>query len=569
VKRFFVCVFLFNACLGVFAQAPLKVDSLREYVGLISVSDHPDLIAFVEKIKADLKNENTESAERAKKTVPKEPPYERPVGSGFLFKADNGNTYVLTNWHVIAFSWDYSITFEKNLNEKTVYSNLTLLAADEELDLALLAFAPGNSPDREGLPLLERKIQEGEDVYSAGFPALGRNPIWQLGRGQISNSQVMLYKYDDDDEDIMEGPFIQHTSQVDPGNSGGPLLIADASSPKGFFIAGINARSARRRQAANYSIPADTVRVFLEQVFNPSAFDAETERKKLDERLRIFTKDLKTNRYTIYNWITYQCFLDNVEYAYYWAAAKNSWYHRNFANQPMDSLMNTFNTLVKETIPHSSLKKKNEVSITSVEEDKNAYNVILRIHKQELASRWETEHGNWRIVSIGQINGNTARIAKAEKLYNNQKNVRDGYSYEDNYTVEGGYAYVLDRGGAVYGALGITLAGLRCVFADADYWQLEIFGRGHSKPLRMGVFAMDMNLGLGLGIKKIPKADGNDWGIRFGVSPTVGTELTSSVIPGLYIGAAYQYNFYYQKNNDKNNTHHLFLVFAGYRFNEE
>ena len=569
MKKILIGMVLINIFLGGFAQAPSGVEIIRDYVGLISAADHPDFIAFVEKVKEDLqKDTDIEDNGEQDKPLPKEPPYERPAGSGFLIKADDGNTYILTNWHVISFSWDYSITFEKSMDQKTVYSGLTLLAADEDIDLALLAFAPDNKPDREGLSLMERPVREGEEVFSAGFPALGRDPVWQLGRGQISNSRVMLHKYYDDEEDeTMEGPFIQHTSQVDPGNSGGPLLIADASSFSGFTVAGVNAKSARRRQAANYSIPCEAVRIFLENVLDPSLQDTETERKKLDERLSVFTKGLKADRISIYDWITYQCFLDNVEYAYYHYSIKNS-YSRYYANSPMYRLMSAFNAFVRDTIPSSVIKKKNEITILSIEEEKEGYRIIIEIRGKELSSFWEKEHGVWRISSIGKIDGDKTKIAKAEKQYNNQKNIRSGSNYFDNYTVEGGYALVLNRGGAVYGALGLSSIGLRCIFADRDYWQLELFGRAYTKPLRFSVFAMEMNYGLGMGIKCIPKVNGNDSGLRFGISPQIGTQFTSSIIPGLYIGAAYQYNLYFRNSDDENNTRHLFIFMAGYRFKE-
>ena len=566
MKRVFIGLFFFNIILFIYAQTPSGVYSLRNYVGLISVADHPDLIAFVDKIKEELvKDKKPDEIERQRKNVPKEAPYERPAGSGFLFRADNGNTYVLTNWHVIAHSWTYSITFERSIDQKTIYSGLTLVAADEERDLALLAFPSGNNPGIEGLRLLERPVQEGEEVYSAGFPALGRDPVWQLGRGQISNSRVMLHKYYDDEEDeTMEGPFIQHTSQVDPGNSGGPLLIPDISASSGFSIAGINARSAKIRQAANYSIPNDTIREFLERAINHPEQETEADRENLDARLLVFLRWVKTNRYSIFDWITYQCFLNNAEYAFYQASMKYN-YDKDFPNYLMGSLASAFIVLVRENIPYSNVDKNEEVSVKAVEKNGNTYTVVFYIQGKTISSQWVKEHGAWRIASIGKINGDKSKIAKVEKLYYNQRNVRDGYTHELNYIAEGGYTQVLNRGVAVYGAIGVSIAGIRCIFADTDYWQLELFGRGYFKPLRFNIYALEPHLGLGMGVKYLPKTGENDSGLRFGISPQLGVQFTSSAIPGIYIGAAYQYNLFFRNSNDKNNTLHLFIFLAGYR----
>ena len=580
MKKIAAGTLLFTTLVCVFAQVPAggspaeytEVNQIREYVGLISISDHPNIIAFTDRIKEELENDETlfkKKPEMPKKSAPKEPPYERPSGSGFLFKADDGNTYILTNWHVISNSWNYSITLEKFLEEKTVYSGLILLAADEENDLALLSFAPGKNPGRDGLPLLERPVRDGEEVFSAGFPALGRDPVWQLGRGHVSNSRVMFHTNYEEDDETMEGPFIQHTSQIDPGNSGGPLLVADASSLSGFTVAGINVRSARWRQAANYSIPVTTVRSFLDRAFNPLP-DKETGQKKLDERITAFMDEVKTNRYSIFDWITYQCFLDNYEYAYYWASLENPRYIKNFTNSPMNSIMGAFTVLARDAIPPPLPRAKYEAAVKSVEEEENAYRVIFLIKEKEISSLWVKEHGTWRIASIGKINGEAAKIVKAQKLYNNQRKIRSGSNYklfnDITYYAEGGYVSVIDRGGAFYGALGASNIGIRCVYADKDYWQAELFGRGYLTPLRFSVFALETNLGLGIGIKNTASENKKDTTLYFGISPWAGMELTSSAIPGLYIGAAYQYNFYYRNSNDMNNTRHLFIFYSGYRF---
>jgi len=572
MRRKLIGIFLCFVLEAGFAQT--GTESIRQYVGLISVKDHPDLIAFVDKIKAGFaKNEKKkkpkgqdEKAQETPERTPKDAPYERPRGSGFLFKGPDGHTYVITNWHVIDHAWDYSITFERAMDDKTTYPGLVLVAADEENDLALLAFAPGNSPAREGLSLLGRPVQEGEDVYTAGFPALGRDPIWQLGRGQISNAQVMMRKRPWDDEDeTMEGPFIQHTGQTDSGNSGGPLLVADRASPSGFSVAGVNSRSARRRQAANYSIPAGTVRAFVERALRPAA-NPEAERKKLDERLTVFIKEIKKNNCDIFDWITYRCFLDNVEYAFYRFAPKRRLSGDEFSKAPMSWLNRAVYDLKREFIPRFT--GKDDMSVLSVEREDDAYNVVFMIRKKKVSSRWVPEHGVWRIASIGPLNGDRKRIAGAERFYRNQRDIIDGELAEfgDFYTAEAGYVLVMDRGPAVYGAFGIEPAGFRLFFADKDYWQFEVFGRSHFKPLRFGVFSLGANVGFGVGVKKLAPVNDDDWGLRVGLSPGAGIQLTSSLIPGFFAGAAYQYNWYFSKGGDSTNTRHLFTFMAGYRF---
>jgi serine protease Do len=81
--------------------------------------------------------------------------------------------------------------------------------------------------------------------------------------------------------------LIQHSAQVDPGNSGGPLLIADKSAPAGYRVVGVNTWKAYNRQAANFSIPAAATVSFISEVLAGEG-DSSTWRKALESRCRGF-----------------------------------------------------------------------------------------------------------------------------------------------------------------------------------------------------------------------------------------------------------------------------------------
>ena len=552
--------FAFHAS-GLFAQG---TDLIRDYVGLIRVADHPGVIAFVDQIRAEQEAEvrrggaNNPRPGEAKK----EAPYERPAGSGFLFRAEDGKTYILTNRHVTADAWSYSISFERSRGEKALYTGLSLVAADEEKDLALLAFAPGNSPEREGLLLLDRPVREGEEVFTAGFPVLGRETVWQFGRGQVSNSQVMLPR--DYENEEFDGPFIQHTGQTDSGNSGGPLLIPNPQSPGGYAVAGINARSADRRQAANYAIPMETVREFLAGVFGPPAA-AEAERAALDRRLAELIRRIRYDTRPG-GFLSYRCFVENAEYAYY-----TSMEDRYIYLNPVQVIKIGLDELFAGSMPR---KPGAAIKVLSVEaaEYLPQYEVIFQFKKKEVASTWILEDGKWRIASFGKLDGDKTRLVKAEKLYRYQWNIRDGEKQNYSFFLEGGYGYVLSRGPVFSGALGIcsggfyTDIGLRGFYADTEYWQVEIFPSFYSPHLRFGVLSVGLNVRPGVGFKKLPRVSGDDSGLRLGASFQAGFQITSSVIPGFYIGGAYQFNFYFRDSADQGSTRNLFIAAAGYRF---
>ena len=281
--------------------------------------------------------------------------------------------------------------------------------------------------------------------------------------------------------------------------------------------------------------------------------------------MAVFIKDLERRRFSAFDWITYQCFFDNAEYAFYWAANKNKLY--DYGRRPFENVLAAFYYLIGDTMPFRN--KEHEITVMSVKKEEDAYTVVFQTKKKALSSRWALENGTWRIAAVGTVDGNWPRLAGAKKLHNNQRIIRDGTRNSGGAFIEGGYVHVLDRGPAGYGAFGFEGAGIRGFFAGADYWQVELFSRYCLNPLRFGVFALGANFGLGMGIKKLVKADDDDWGLCLGISPQLGIQLTSSLVPGLYLGAAYQYNLYFQNNADRNNTRHLFIFLTGYRFKEE
>jgi serine protease Do len=562
---------LLAAAVSLHAQVyPPDTSALRDYVGLVGQSFHPGVTGLVEKIKEESwdDREYLKNIDRAMKGI---------LGSGVLVSAgtENGETYILTNYHVISGAWKPSITFISRQGEQTVYSELRFIAADAEKDLALFAFAGSEKPLR-GLAFLDRPVQEGEDVYTAGFPAMPGESVWQLGRGAVSNTQVMLPKDEDeasageDGEGETEksfGPFIQHTAQVDPGNSGGPLLVYDPEAPAGFAVAGINALSARWRQAANFAVPADTVRAFISEALG---LDGPPARRELDKKLRSFLKIFeddkpKTPRYEkIAAHLSLSCIGENAVYAYYEALDGGMEYTvSGIGSRPVGVLRNVISRLIQKSV--SSKKLKAEITDIN-EETENAYTVTMAFDGKEVSTRWIQEYGQWRLDRFGDLRGDKSLAEKSEKRHNTRKKLRDE---KYGFHVDGGYVYIVDRGPALFASLGNggdEGYGLRLYYADERYWQLEMYMETLLAPLRFSVFSLALTFNIGAGFKKVPAINGSDWGIRVGMSPQLGLQFTTALIPGLYIGAAYQFNWYFKDSADSGGDTHLFIFSAGYRF---
>ncbi len=141
--------------------------------------------------------------------------YSSGAGSGFILSPDG---LAVTNNHVVA----GAATLEVFVGGDTSNSyNATILGVSECNDLALIDIA-----ESEPLPYLEwfdGEVTAGLDVYAAGFP-LG-DPEFTLTRGIVAKARAA--------GDITGTSSIDHTfehdANIQPGNSGGPLVSTEGT----------------------------------------------------------------------------------------------------------------------------------------------------------------------------------------------------------------------------------------------------------------------------------------------------------------------------------------------------
>jgi serine protease Do len=199
-------------------------------------------------------------------------------GSGFVFVDKDNTNYIITNKHVIEQATEASITFENEDGSKTTFDNLELVAVDDDIDLALFKFKDNSQPFKKGLPISNKTLKDGDEVWTAGFPGLAGKPMWQLGKGNVTNSKA----YIDELLDSSISSIIQHSAEIDGGNSGGPLLIS-SNTDIGFEVVGVNAWKAFYRQNTNFSIPAKVIVDFIEQ----SKTEKDSEKELTDKKAQI------------------------------------------------------------------------------------------------------------------------------------------------------------------------------------------------------------------------------------------------------------------------------------------
>ena len=192
---------------------------------------------------------------------------EGTFGSGVVVE-QGGKKYVLTNLHVIGYAEKATLTFQ--LHEKTLHYEHCEVVNIGTMDLAAIAL-PAEC-EMVALPVYAGEIEEDISIVAAGFPELASKPSWQLTRGSISNARV------DVDAHERASRIIQHTASIDPGSSGGPLLLKNAEGK--YEILGIITWKAFYREGVGLAIGKEDVQTFLATLAAPTPA-AHTELKPL------------------------------------------------------------------------------------------------------------------------------------------------------------------------------------------------------------------------------------------------------------------------------------------------
>ncbi|PKL01520.1 MAG: hypothetical protein CVV56_00635 [Tenericutes bacterium HGW-Tenericutes-1] len=168
-------------------------------------------------------------------------------GSGILFKADETHYYILTNQHVID-DKDKLATYEVTLFDQDEPIAATLIAYDEDLDLAVLKVPKGIDDDIEIMDLTTRifkKFNPGELVLAVGNPLSVVNNVTFgefLSMESIANASFKV---------------IYHNAMIHEGSSGGALTDID-----GNFL-GVNTWGSSTTDEQSFAVPNDIVYMFL------------------------------------------------------------------------------------------------------------------------------------------------------------------------------------------------------------------------------------------------------------------------------------------------------------------
>lgn len=147
-------------------------------------------------------------------------------GSGFVVAAEGGSALVVTNRHVIAPKTlgpvtGIQVVFHSGIPGPERTLSAAVLAADAEQDLAVLQVTGAKDLPKPLDVTGAAEVSETTPVYSLGFPfgeALSTtkgNPSLTVGRATVSSLRR------DERGDVV---FIQLDGNLNPGNSGGPVV---------------------------------------------------------------------------------------------------------------------------------------------------------------------------------------------------------------------------------------------------------------------------------------------------------------------------------------------------------
>ncbi|MBO4533610.1 MAG: trypsin-like peptidase domain-containing protein [Treponema sp.] len=263
---------------------------VKSYVGVVRQQYYSEYVDMFKAMSKELKDEGYNTYAKSIDGY-----LEGGFGSGFVWVAPNGTNYIITNRHVVAQAETASVEFEDDATgEITKYEGLKVVATDDDIDIAILAFKDGEKPFKKGLSLSEKALTDGQEVWSAGYPGLGNDPVWQFGKGTVTNARARIKELLDPEVSTI----IQHSAQVDSGNSGGPLLIA---SGKDYLVVGINTWKAAYRDSTNFAIPASVIKKMIDGISSSDKPSVEDRAFKLAKALG----DSSQNYTSIVSFISY------------------------------------------------------------------------------------------------------------------------------------------------------------------------------------------------------------------------------------------------------------------------
>lgn len=310
----------------------------------------------------------------------------KSFSSCFVALGNDGRYYAITNRHAVEYADSVMVQFIEGRDTVT-YNGLQVAGVSEELDLAAVVLPSG--VDFIPLTIDNTLVNDGDEVFTAGFPGVSGKPSWQFGKGVVSNSEF----YNEALTNDINRSVIQHTAQIDAGSSGGPLLVKDGSN---YRVVGVNTWKVSNRDGMNLAINGRDLNEFISTL-------GTTRRETSDELSGIYNNLVNSTKGN------YRNLLPRLSYRYlFYMTLKEI--NNSFDNMPegmrkdLESQMEIghFTESLRLLAAYNAQRQMEEnpfqyESITTNGSDE----VILHgSNKMEVVFVWEKDA--WRIVKIGK-----------------------------------------------------------------------------------------------------------------------------------------------------------------------
>jgi serine protease Do len=399
---------------------------------------------------------------------------ERGYGSGFVFFDTEGNRFIITNRHVVNQAENVNITVFNEDGSATTHNNLPIEYIDLELDIAVISIPEEFQGFNEGLRLHEQDVLDGQTVWSAGYPSLLNNPSWQFARGIVTNQSVNIPQLIDPDISSV----IQHSAPIDPGNSGGPLLISINSENTEFEVVGINTWKVYNRDSAYFALPAVQIESVVEKAKSKIRENESGEKLKEDliKACKILASELQsdtTDWDSLYNYISYQFIGDAGWNSFLYVLETsddeeevNYWKDRLINGSPIETMrVAIFIQFAQEMMRSKGEKGRIEFQEINFSDESNwdTVNTVrtnFKINDEIKEIVWVYEFGYWRIQST-QLNSTGSKRLSTSQNYSTAQGDRKGTPIQ-NLIVPGSYQMMNGQEdvGRMYFGLGLTGAAL-------------------------------------------------------------------------------------------------------------
>lgn len=402
-----------------FGSLSAQSNSLREVVAIVRPVYSETTVKFLNSFADRLDKQGYDSLSVQVRRYAKG----NSFGSGFAYmNPTDSQTYILTNRHVVAQAQFVNVEFALEDQSVKSFTNCKIVSVNFENDLALISLPQGVKLDR-ALVISPRKAEDAEDVFTAGYPGLADKASWQLGKGIVSNSSVHMEEWIPSKNSI-----IQHTAQIDPGSSGGPLLRKNPNSPRGFEIIGMNTWKVSDRENTNFSIQASVIQNFIDAYLKG---DSKMSKESLQKQALDFIGVAKDGFKPILPFVSYEYIakisLDKFFELYAAATPElKKEVKKQFEEEyPIEAVRVIISSIIAQKMAKNSWAFESIENFTTT----GPVTVNLKEGSKIVKTTWIPDQGLWRISEIESVTFSDNRKFKIDKSFGYSGSV----SYVKNY----------------------------------------------------------------------------------------------------------------------------------------